>query len=104
MRITVNRVHHWILYSVIVASTTGSIIRIAAFLGRCQPVAAAWDPNIKGKCGSPAIMTNTAYFFGALCIVTDCICATVPAFIVWNILLSWKAKAYVAIILALGVL
>ncbi|KAF2868788.1 hypothetical protein BDV95DRAFT_609694 [Massariosphaeria phaeospora] len=103
MRISTNRIHHWILYGVIFASTAGSIIRICAFLGRCHPVEAAWDPS-KGKCGSPEIMTHVAYFFGALCIATDWICAVIPVFVVWNIRLTWKAKVYVGIMLALGVL
>jgi hypothetical protein len=103
LRVTPQRRYRWILYSVIVVSTLGSFIRVVTYLARCQPLQAAWSPS-KGTCGSPAILTNVTYFFGTVCIITDWICAILPAFVIWKIQLSRKAKIYVGIMLALGVL
>lgn len=103
LRITPGRTYRWILYGVIVLSTLGSFIRVVAYLARCRPLEAAWYPA-KGKCAPPSILTNVSYFFGAICIITDFVCALIPALIIWNIQLSKRAKMYVGIMLALGVL
>lgn len=103
LRITRHKVYRWILYVVIFLSVSGSFIRVVTYLARCQPLEAAWNP-LKGKCGSTSILTNVSYFFGAICILTDWVCAILPAFILWNVQLSTKLKAYIGIMLALGVL
>ncbi|KAF2642450.1 hypothetical protein P280DRAFT_447850 [Massarina eburnea CBS 473.64] len=103
LRVTPQRRFRWILYSVIATSTLGSFIRVVTYLARCQPLEAAWNPS-KGKCGSPSILTKVTYFFGAVCIITDWICAILPAFVIWSIQLSRKAKIYISVMLAMGVL
>ncbi|PVH95305.1 hypothetical protein DM02DRAFT_618003 [Periconia macrospinosa] len=103
LRITPQRTYRWILYGVIVISSLGSFIRIVAYLARCQPLEAAWYPA-KGKCGPASILTNVSYFFGTICILTDFICALLPALIIWKIQIFRKAKLYIGIMLALGVL
>ncbi|KAF1965636.1 hypothetical protein BU23DRAFT_488829 [Bimuria novae-zelandiae CBS 107.79] len=105
LRITANTraLYTYILYSNIFLACVGTLVRVTAYAWRCRPFSAAWDPNA-GKCADASILTNTSYFFGAICILTDCVCAVLPTVVVWHMRLERRIKWYIGIILALGFL
>ncbi|KAJ4294995.1 hypothetical protein N0V90_007003 [Kalmusia sp. IMI 367209] len=105
LRITANTraLYTYILYGNIFLACVGTLVRVVAYTARCKPFAAAWDPTL-GKCSSPTILTNTSYFFGATCILTDGVCAVLPTVVVWHMRLERRIKWYIGVILALGFL
>lgn len=80
-----------------------SFIRVVAYTSRCRPFKAAWDPDA-GTCANVKILTDTSYFFGAVCILTDVVCAVLPSVVIWSMRLERRVKWYLGIILALGFL
>jgi len=105
LRITANTrdIYAYILYGNIFLACTGTLVRVVAYTSRCKPFAAAWDTTV-GSCSSADILTNTSYFFGAVCILTDGVCAVLPTVLVWHMRLEKRIKWYIALILALGFL
>ncbi|PVH98253.1 hypothetical protein DM02DRAFT_499811, partial [Periconia macrospinosa] len=96
------RVLAWIIYGVIALAWAGTFIRVVAYMARCKPLDAAWDPL--GECRSATILSNVTWFFSAVCIATDWICAIIPIFIILRLNLPRRAKIQLAFILALGMI
>ena len=105
LRITANTraIYTHVLYANIFVAFIGTLARVVAYTTRCQPFRAAWDPEV-GTCADTRILTNTSYFFGATCILTDGVCAILPTVVVWHMRLEKRIKWYIGIILALGFL
>ncbi|KAF2877697.1 hypothetical protein BDV95DRAFT_602061 [Massariosphaeria phaeospora] len=91
------------IYGVMLLACCGALARTITFTTRCKPMSAAWDLSL-GTCSSAVILTNVSYFFAAVCILTDLICATIPIFIIWDVQLSVRNKTYIGMIMALGIL
>jgi hypothetical protein len=105
LRITSNisRSCAFVLYSVMVLTAASMVARITAWTTRCKPFNATWD-NHAGECRSPRTLLSVTYFFSAVCILSDWVCAILPIFLVWNVQLSLRTKFQVGVILSLGAL
>ncbi|CAG9997279.1 unnamed protein product [Clonostachys byssicola] len=101
LRITPFTIYQRILYSVMAFSLLSALIVDIAFLTRCQPISATWDPKA-GRCANQSVVTSISYFISASTIVTDWSCSILPIFILRHARMPRRMKASIGIILALG--
>ncbi|KAI1099256.1 hypothetical protein F4804DRAFT_349496 [Jackrogersella minutella] len=91
------------LWSVIALSFFGGIMGFVSVMNQCKPIAANWIPNF-GQCDGTARVGRMAITVSAVSILTDWLCAILPACLLWNLNMKPKVKASLAFILALGAL
>ncbi|KAI1869656.1 uncharacterized protein JN550_005637 [Neoarthrinium moseri] len=101
IRITTRKLFKWILYGIIFFTIVGCLVTDIAVLSWCQPISATWDPSA-GSCADKSVIINVSYFISVISILTDWVCAILPAFILWNVQLRYRVKLSVAIVLGLG--
>ncbi|CAH0022168.1 unnamed protein product [Clonostachys rhizophaga] len=101
LRITPFTVYQRILHGVMAFSLLSALIVDIAFLTRCQPISATWDPKA-GRCANQSVVTSISYFISASTIVTDWSCSILPIFILRHARMPRRMKASIGIILALG--
>ncbi|VUC23426.1 unnamed protein product [Clonostachys rosea] len=101
IRITPFTIYQRILYGIMAFSTLSALIVDIAFLTRCQPISATWNP-MAGKCANQSVVTSISYFISASTIVTDWSCSILPIFILRHARMPRRMKASIGIILALG--
>lgn len=80
LRITNQKIYHYIIYAVIALSTIAAVITDIAVLAWCKPVSATWDPSL-GSCADASLITNVSYYISATSILTDWTTAILPAVI-----------------------
>ncbi|KAI1177097.1 hypothetical protein F4777DRAFT_226549 [Nemania sp. FL0916] len=66
---------------------------------QCTPVAASWDPTIKGTCLNTRA-TNIAS--SSINVVSDVVIFTAPQFVIWRLQLSKAKKVGIALLFAVG--
>lgn len=106
LRVARHKLHHWICNSVIVISILSCLIRVVSWLARCKDVRDNWDiiaEYLPASCAPKAILTQVSIFFSTTCILTDIVCAGLPAANVWNLQMEWKSRISVIIMLGMGV-
>ncbi|VUC29495.1 unnamed protein product [Clonostachys rosea] len=101
LRITNQKVYHYIIYAVIILSTIAAVVTDIAVLAWCKPVSATWDPSL-GSCADPSLITNVSYYISATSILTDWTTAILPAVILWDVQLHTRVKVPVMILLGFG--
>ncbi|KAI1839378.1 hypothetical protein JX266_014411, partial [Neoarthrinium moseri] len=101
IRITTRKLYKWILYGIIFFTIISCLVTDIAVLSWCQPIPATWDPSA-GSCADKSVIINVSYFILVISILTDWVCAILPAFILWNVQLRYRVKLSVAIVLGLG--
>lgn len=95
-------VYRYILFGIIALSIAGGIATMIGIGNVCRPVAALWG-GAEGTC-DPTMNSKIAYFFSAMCIITDWTLAIIPAWILWNVQMKQRIRISVTILLALGAL
>ncbi|KAF2866729.1 hypothetical protein BDV95DRAFT_622738 [Massariosphaeria phaeospora] len=105
LRITsrIKRIYAFILYGVMIFTTVAMVARIIAWVTRCTPFNATWD-NSAGTCQPPTVLLRVTYFFSAVCILGDWVCAILPIFMLWKVQFSLSTKLQVGFVLSLGAL
>ncbi|KAK9424291.1 hypothetical protein SUNI508_13744 [Seiridium unicorne] len=101
IRITPRRIYHWILYGTMFFATVSCLVTDITILSWCKPISATWDPST-GSCADQSVIVNVSYFISVISILTDWLCAILPAFILWDIQLRFRVKVSVAVVLGLG--
>lgn len=82
---------------------------ITTFIGillLCDPVEANWDKSIvmagEGTCAPDSAMIGLSYFATASTILTDLVCAVLPAIVLWQTQMKLKMKIVIAFLLSFG--
>lgn len=105
LRVTVNRIHTWIIYGLMLWSIA---LGMAFFLGvifQCIPASDWWDLNPAHKrCLPVHIITSLIYTVSALNVACDWTLGIFPFLIVKDLQIPWAQKVQVASILAFGAL
>nr|QZS37078.1 C252A protein [Hypoxylon sp. CO27-5] len=84
-------------------SIFGAIIGLASQMEGCKPIAANWDIAL-GHCRGTEEVGAVTIFVSAISILTDWLCAILPALLLWNLNMKTKTKVLLAFVLALGAL
>ncbi|KAF4443398.1 hypothetical protein F53441_11447 [Fusarium austroafricanum] len=103
LRIAVKRSHRIITGITLCVSFISSIIVIIGLFTMCRPIQANWDQSA-GTCSPPIAITSLSYLTSAAAVVTDWVCAILPAFMIYKAQMKTATKVFVSIILGLGVL
>ncbi|KAI2637774.1 hypothetical protein GGS26DRAFT_426882 [Hypomontagnella submonticulosa] len=94
------------LWIVIVISLISSIIGFGQVLAQCRPISASWstDPGAADKCNGGGPIQRVTIVISVFSILTDWLCAILPAFLLWKLNMKLRIKVSLAFVLALGAL
>ncbi|MCJ1470458.1 hypothetical protein MMC07_009103 [Pseudocyphellaria aurata] len=93
----------WFLYALMAIMALLSVPTAIVILVQCVPLAAGWDPRVKGKCQSYARSVGIGYAQIAWSICTDMVCALFPILIFWNSQMNKRTKYALWAIMGTGV-
>ncbi|KAI9375664.1 hypothetical protein BJX61DRAFT_539539 [Aspergillus egyptiacus] len=107
MRITVKRVHIWLLYIVMSLTVITGILFMFIMLLQCKPLEYFWtrtamDPSIEGSCMSIEIVIAMTYVYSAFAAICDFTVGILPIFIVRKLHMRRKTKWAVVGILGMA--
>lgn len=90
----------WVVIAFCAASHSAQVL---LFLLQCRPMAAMWDPRIRGgKCFSPHITYLAGYIGFGLDAFTDLVCAAIPILILRGLQMNARTKTALCVVIGLG--
>ncbi|KAF4458853.1 hypothetical protein FALBO_14397 [Fusarium albosuccineum] len=101
LRIAVDRIHRIIAWATLIISCISTFIVVIGLMAICRPISAMWTG--KGECSAPVVITSLSYFVSATAVLTDWICAILPAVMLYKAQMKKATKISISIILGLGV-
>lgn len=106
LRLSVNRIHKSIVWSVLILTELYSAFFFFIFLFQCVPSRYFWEQYTggEGSCMDPFIVVAVVYGYSAITCVGDWTFSILPVFMVWNLQMGRKEKFSVIMILAVGAL
>jgi ABC-type phosphate transport system permease subunit len=107
MRITVKRLHIWILSAVMAFTVLTGLLFMFIMLLQCKPLEYFWtrtalDPTIEGSCISIEIVITMTYVYSAFAALCDFTVGILPIFIVHKLHMRRKTKLAVVGILGMA--
>ncbi|KAF2153594.1 hypothetical protein K461DRAFT_293847 [Myriangium duriaei CBS 260.36] len=104
LRITVNKIHTWMIHAFIAGSCVFGTFYVFLTIFQCTPVPFWWDlnPGAQGKCLSPAVFMSCGYLISVLNSAADFFFAILPIFIVRQTALEKRAKIAVCVLLGVA--
>lgn len=107
MRITVKRIHNWILYTVMVLTVLAGLVFLSLMLLQCKPLSYFWtrtakDPAIEGYCVDVKIIITMTYVYSAFAALCDFTVGILPIFLVRNLQMKRGTKVAVIGILSMA--
>ncbi|KAI0163182.1 hypothetical protein BJ166DRAFT_287720 [Pestalotiopsis sp. NC0098] len=109
LRITVKKVHIYIVYCAMFFSVMAGIAFFLVTLLQCTPVSFFWervgefyDMPITGTCVSPEVIIGLAALYSAFSVLSDFTFAILPAFLLWDLKIDRRTKFTIIPILAMG--
>ncbi|KAF2818768.1 hypothetical protein CC86DRAFT_388689 [Ophiobolus disseminans] len=102
LRISIKRVHTWILYAAMLLSVVAGGTFFFVIVFQCQPVYYFWDKSNKGTCVPNDLIVGLAYTYSIFSIISDFTFAIIPGFLVWHLQLKRRAKVALIPLIAMG--
>ncbi|KAJ5937593.1 hypothetical protein N7454_003935 [Penicillium verhagenii] len=103
LRITVDRVHAYILYAAITLATAVGMIFLFFTIFQCHPVDFFWNRLTEsGTCISTDLLIDIAYLYSVGAAVTDLTIGLLPVALIWNLRMNNRTKAAIVGILGIG--
>ncbi|KAJ5354382.1 uncharacterized protein N7496_012815 [Penicillium cataractarum] len=105
LRITVDRLHAWILYSAITLSTAVGLVFLLFTIFQCNPVPYFWhqgSTTSHGSCVNKDTLIAIAYLYSVGAAVTDLTIGLLPVALIWNLRMNQRTKSAIIIILGIG--
>ncbi|ETS78740.1 hypothetical protein PFICI_08593 [Pestalotiopsis fici W106-1] len=109
LRITVKKIHIWIVYGAMFFSVLSGIAFFLVTLLQCTPVSFFWervgefygDP-MEGTCVSAEVIIGLAALYSTFSVLSDFTFAILPAFLLWDLKIDRRTKFTIIPILAMG--
>ncbi|KAF7537974.1 hypothetical protein G7054_g3289 [Neopestalotiopsis clavispora] len=109
LRITVKKIHIWIVYGAMFFSVLSGIAFFLVTLLQCTPVSFFWervgefygDP-MEGTCVSAEVIIGLAALYSSFSVLSDFTFAILPAFLLWDLKIDRRTKFTIIPILAMG--
>ncbi|CVK85468.1 related to integral membrane protein PTH11 [Fusarium proliferatum] len=92
-----HRVVAWL--TLVMAAICAMIVFISLFV-LCKPLSATWNGG--GKCSPPSALATLACFVSASSILTDIVCAALPAMMLYKAQMKLATKVSISMVLGLG--
>ncbi|KAJ5199523.1 hypothetical protein N7491_011269 [Penicillium cf. griseofulvum] len=102
-RLTVERIHLWILYGIMVASTVVGTVFLFFTILQCLPVAYYWNQSsMEGRCLDIDILLGIVYMYSGVAAACDFTLGFLPVFMIWRLQMNRGTKFVVSAILGLA--
>ncbi|KAJ6010177.1 hypothetical protein N7499_004418 [Penicillium canescens] len=105
LRITVDRIHAYILYAAMVLATVVGLVFFFFTIFQCSPVNFFWNqmqPGAEGSCVNKDTLIGIAYLYSVGAAVTDLTIGLLPVALIWNLRMNRRTKGAIAGILGIG--
>lgn len=103
LRITITRLHNWILYTVISLTVGVGIAFFFILALQCNPVSHFWERlETEGTCIDTNVIVKVAYFYSVIAALCDFTVGILPIALVWPLHMNTRSKIALAFILGLG--
>lgn len=105
LRITVDRIHAWVLYAAMSLAATVGLIFLFFTIFQCRPVDYFWEqmtPNKTGTCVNKPTLIGIAYLYSVGAAVTDLTIGLLPVALIWNLRMNQRTKIAIVGILGIG--
>lgn len=103
LRITIQRVHHYILYLAMLCSVMSGLVFFFVTLLQCHPITYFWDKQQDGgACIDPGIIAALTYLYSAINMVCDFTFALLPLHIIRGLQMDVRTKYALIPILGMG--
>ncbi|OOF95330.1 hypothetical protein ASPCADRAFT_406135 [Aspergillus carbonarius ITEM 5010] len=107
MRITVRRIHIWILWTVMIMTVVAGMVFMFIMLLQCKPLAYFWtrkafNPDIHGHCMNIQIVIAMTYVYSGFAALCDFTVGLLPIFLVRKLHMKQKTKMAVVGILSMA--
>ena len=63
------RIWKWVIQSIMAFVFVTTVVSAAMVLAECRPLKKKWNPTVSGKCWSPQVVVNVAYYNGGRTVV-----------------------------------
>jgi hypothetical protein len=100
LRVTVSRVHRWIIYTAGLLSCASCLCYILVALFQCSPISYYWDRDQTGSCIDIHIVVWLLYMYSTFAVISDFTFALLPAWVVSH--LNMKKSMKIALIVLMG--
>ncbi|CAG8902630.1 unnamed protein product [Penicillium egyptiacum] len=105
LRITVSRVHAYILYAVIALATAVGLVFSFCTIFECSPVDYFWNraqPTAHGSCIDKNSLIGIAYLYSVGAAITDLTIGLLPVALIWDLRMNRRTKGAIVVILGIG--
>lgn len=103
LRITITRLHNWILYTVITLTVAVGLVFFFVLTLQCSPVSHFWERlETEGTCMDTHTILKVAYFYSVVAALCDFTIGILPIALVWPLSMNKRSKIALAFILGLG--
>ncbi|KAL2838998.1 hypothetical protein BJY01DRAFT_257886 [Aspergillus pseudoustus] len=103
LRITITRVHVWILYAIMSLSIIVGVLFFFFMVFECHPVDYFWNRfRMSGKCLDTNIAVGIVYVYSVGAALSDLAIGILPVFLIWSLQMNKRSKIAVAGILGIG--
>lgn len=92
LRITVVKVHKWIIYVVLFLSVITGIVFFFVTLLQCQPLYYFWNKDNPGTCLPPSIIAALTYLYSAFSVLCDFTFALLPLHMIMGLQMRQSIK------------
>ncbi|KAI0184773.1 hypothetical protein EV127DRAFT_224571 [Xylaria flabelliformis] len=104
LRLTVSKMHHYIIYVVMLFTVASGIVFFFVTLFQCNPITFFWDKSIRGGwCIDPHIIAALTYLYSAFSVICDFTFAILPMFLVFSLQIGRRSKIALIPILGIGI-
>ncbi|KAF2191951.1 hypothetical protein K469DRAFT_556288 [Zopfia rhizophila CBS 207.26] len=103
LRVTPNKIHRWIIYTVMGLTVITGIVFFFVTLLQCTPINYFWDKTIKGgRCINIDVIIGLTFLYSAFSAICDFTFGILPIFLVWNLNMSRNSKIALVPILSMA--
>ena len=92
LRITVVKLHKWIIYVVLFLSVITGVVFFFVTLLQCQPLYYFWNKDGPGMCVPPSIIAALTYLYSAFSVLCDFTFALLPLHMIMGLQMRQSIK------------
>ena len=102
LRLTINKIHRWILYTVMALSVLTGVVFFFVTIFQCSPVSFFWNRLQPGTCINVHILEGLTYLYSSINAINDFTFGLLPIALIYNLQMDRKTKLLLVPILSMG--
>lgn len=92
LRITVERIHTWIIGTVMLVTVVTGIVFFFVTMLQCAPVSYFWDKTQSGSCINIDVIITLTYIYSAFSVICDFTFALLPIVLIMQLQMNSRTK------------